>query len=299
MAFEWWRGFVRAWRDYPLPEGTGIGERYKIEALLGQGSYGLTYRCWDTKDGAFVAVKQSRPSKKAVGRVLLIKEGDVLRSMDHPNIPKCRDYFEYKGSNWLVTDYIEGKTLEDLIFDEHIVYGERKCLATTLKLMELVAHVHARGYVHLDLRIPNVILKGEEMYLIDFGLARRIGENETVFDERKPATGSSRNRCRRLSPRTCMTSDNSCCSCCIPVTSLNREKRNGTGARNWICRPGCCIFFPGYLETGNPILIQLRLSARRRFCMRACVEILTQRRLQPKAERRLVIRAGMVKQGSA
>ncbi|KWX87028.1 hypothetical protein AMQ83_15525 [Paenibacillus riograndensis] len=189
MAFERWRGFVRAWRDYPLPEGTGIGERYKIDSLLGQGSYGLTYRCWDNKDGVFAAVKQSRPSKKAVGRVLLGKESDVLRSMDHPNIPKCRDYFEYKGSNWLVTDYIEGKTLEDLIFDEHIVYGERECLATTLKLMELVAHVHARGYVHLDLRIPNVILKGEEMYLIDFGLARRIGEKETVFDERKPATG--------------------------------------------------------------------------------------------------------------
>ncbi|MNC41652.1 Serine/threonine-protein kinase PknJ [compost metagenome] len=117
---------------------------------------------------------------------MLDKEGNILRAMNHPHIPACRDYFEYKGSNWLVTDYIEGKTLEDLIFDGHIVYGERECVATTLRLMELVAHVHSRGYVHLDLRIPNVILQEEEMYLIDFGLARRIGEEEDRLEKRKP-----------------------------------------------------------------------------------------------------------------
>ncbi|MHA6529498.1 serine/threonine protein kinase [Paenibacillus sp. BAC0078] len=186
MAFERWRRFLRAWQDYPLPEGARIGERYKVESLLGEGSYGLTYRCCDSRDGALLAVKQSRPSKKAVGRAMLGKECNILRSMNHPNIPTCRDYFEYKGSNWLVTDYIEGKTLEDLIFDEHIVYGERECLATTLRLMELVAHVHSCGYVHLDLRIPNVILRNEDLYLIDFGLARRIGEAETVLERRKP-----------------------------------------------------------------------------------------------------------------
>ncbi|OKP87700.1 hypothetical protein A3844_09825 [Paenibacillus helianthi] len=187
MVFERWRGFVQAWRDYPLPEGSRIGEWYTIESLLGEGSYGLTYRCFDSRDGALLAVKQSRPSKKAVGRSMLAKERDILQAMNHPHIPKCRGYFEQRGTNWLVTDYIEGKTLEDLIFDEHMVYGERECLATTLRLMELVAHVHSRGYVHLDLRIPNVILQNnEEVYLIDFGLARRIGEADTVLERRSP-----------------------------------------------------------------------------------------------------------------
>ncbi|WP_379160790.1 serine/threonine protein kinase [Paenibacillus sp. sgz5001063] len=186
MAFERWRGFVRAWHDYPLPEGSRIGDRYTIESLLGEGSYGLTYRCSDTRNGALLAVKQSRPSKKAVGRSMLTKERDILQAMNHPHIPKCRGYFEQRGSNWLVTDYIEGKTLEDMIFDENIIYGERECLATILRLMELVAHVHSRGYVHLDLRIPNVILRNEELYLIDFGLARRIGEVESVLGRREP-----------------------------------------------------------------------------------------------------------------
>ncbi|MBW4085428.1 protein kinase [Paenibacillus sp. S150] len=185
MAFERWRGFVRAWQDYPLPEGTLVGERYRIEALLGEGSYGLTYRCYDSREGALLAVKQSRPSKKAAGRAMLGREREVLRSLNHPDIPECRDYFECRGSSWLATDYIEGKTLEDLIFDGHIVYGERECLATALRLMEPVAHVHSRGYVHLDLRIPNVILRDENLYLIDFGLARRTGESDHVFEGRK------------------------------------------------------------------------------------------------------------------
>lgn len=188
MALERWRRFLRAWQDYPLREGARIGTRYTVESLLGEGSYGLTYRCRDSRNGAFLAIKQSRPSKKTLGRAMLRKECDILRSMNHPNIPACHDYFEYKGSNWLVTDYIEGKTLEDVIFDEHIVYGERECLATTLRLMELVAHVHLRGYVHLDLRIPNVILQNEDLYLIDFGLARRIGDVEMVPEQRKLKT---------------------------------------------------------------------------------------------------------------
>ncbi|WP_342423679.1 protein kinase family protein [Paenibacillus sp. FSL E2-0178] len=185
MAFERWRGFIRAWQDYPFPEGAVIGGRYTIEALLGEGSYGLTYLTRNPEDGTPLALKQSRPSKKAVGRAMLARESAILRVIEHPNIPACRDYFEYKGSNWLVTDYIAGKTLEDLIFDEQIVYGERECLATTLKLMERVAHVHSRGYVHLDLRIPNVILQNEDLYLIDFGLAAKIGEADTAQQPQK------------------------------------------------------------------------------------------------------------------
>ncbi|WP_042201155.1 serine/threonine protein kinase [Paenibacillus camerounensis] len=180
MALERLRGFIRAWQDYPLHSGVLIGERYEIHRLLGEGSYGLTYCCRDITDGKLYALKQSRPSKKTAGRMLLEKEYTILRSMEHPNIPRCRDYLEYKGSNWLVSDYITGKTLEDLIFDDQLIYGERESLAVILKLAELVAHVHSRGYVHLDLRIPNVILQEDALYLIDFGLASRIGEERTA-----------------------------------------------------------------------------------------------------------------------
>ncbi|WP_342565304.1 protein kinase [Paenibacillus sp. FSL R7-0345] len=184
LVRERWRGFIRAWQDYPFTEGKLIGGRYEIQHLLGEGSYGLTYCCRDTADGELYALKQSRPSKKAAGRILLEKEYSILQSMDHPKIPACRDYLEFKGSNWLISDYITGKTLEDLIFDDKIIYGERECLAVILKLAELVRHVHSRGYVHLDLRIPNVILREDDLYLIDFGLARVIEEPDEASVQR-------------------------------------------------------------------------------------------------------------------
>ncbi|MFS0726840.1 protein kinase domain-containing protein [Paenibacillus sp. 1P07SE] len=59
------------------------------------------------------------------------------------------------------------------------------CARITLQLLELVDYMHSHGYVHLDLRIPNVLFHDERLLLIDFGLARRIGEPpDAEFDPR-------------------------------------------------------------------------------------------------------------------
>ena len=72
--------------------------------------------------------------------------------------------------------YMDGDTLEDLIFEHGMKYEEAECLHIALQLLELVRYLHEQGYVHLDLRIPNVLFKDGRIHLIDFGLARRIGE---------------------------------------------------------------------------------------------------------------------------
>ena len=71
---------------------------------------------------------------------------------------------------------MNGDTLEDLIFEQDMKYGEDECIEITLQLLKLVRYIHDQGYVHLDLRIPNVLFKDGRIQLIDFGLARRIGE---------------------------------------------------------------------------------------------------------------------------
>lgn len=176
------RAFLSAWRDYPREEGDWIGKRYKVLSRIGMGSYGLAYRCLDTAENRQVALKQAKPSKRDIGKKMLMRERDILRQLEHPYIPAFRDFFEEQGSAWLVTDYIEGFTLEQLIFEQGLLFGEQDTLRFALKLMERVQHVHERGFVHLDLRIPNVILRREELYLIDFGLARRIGDDGSGDD---------------------------------------------------------------------------------------------------------------------
>ncbi|WP_249898109.1 protein kinase family protein [Paenibacillus sp. PK3_47] len=175
--YKYIKGFLQAWTDYPLQPGSYIGDRYKVISPIGLGSYGITYRCLDEQHQQTVAVKQAKPSKKGTGQQMLAWEKEVMSALEHPFIPACRDFFEEKRSVSLVIDYIEGKTLEDSIFAEGRTFGERDTVNWTLQLMERVKYIHDKGFVHLDLRIPNVIMKEDQLYLIDFGLSAPLGNS--------------------------------------------------------------------------------------------------------------------------
>ncbi|MFB4324181.1 protein kinase [Priestia sp. BR_2] len=168
--------FINAWRDYPAEENTVLGSRYTVQEMIGEGSYGIIYQCRDQQSGHIVAVKQSRPSKGDYANELLNREAVILSTLQHPQIPAYRDFFTDSRHSYLVMSYMDGDTLEDLIFEHGMKYGEAECLHIALQLLELVRYLHEQGYVHLDLRIPNVLFKDGRIHLIDFGLARRIGE---------------------------------------------------------------------------------------------------------------------------
>lgn len=168
--------FIAAWRDYPAEVNTLFAGRYLVHEMIGEGSYGMTYRCTDQNSGCIVAVKQARPSKDGDARLLLSREADILKSLNHPQIPAFKDLFTEKRHIYLVMSYLSGDTLEDLIFEQGHTYNEHACVLITLQLLELVIYIHEKDLVHLDLRIPNVLFKNNDINLIDFGLARKIGE---------------------------------------------------------------------------------------------------------------------------
>jgi len=171
-----WQRLLGLWTDRPRREGTTIAERYTIKELLGMGSYGLTYLCTDDQNGREVALKESKPSKGRLSAHLLEREADVMRRLHHPAIPDLLDVFTSGRRSYIVTEYIRGQTLEDCIFEQGLRYTERECLELAGQLLVPVAHVHEQGYIHGDVRIPNVILREGAVHLIDFGLARRLGE---------------------------------------------------------------------------------------------------------------------------
>ncbi len=171
-----WQRLLGLFTDRPGRQGTIIGDRYVIRDLLGMGSYGLTYLCVDQHTGREVALKESKPSKGRLAARLLSREADVLQHLNHPAIPKLLDAFNVRRRNYMVTEYVRGQTLEQLIFEEGQQYTERECVELACQLLAPVAHVHKQGFIHGDVRIPNVIVREGRVYLIDFGLARRLGE---------------------------------------------------------------------------------------------------------------------------
>lgn len=161
--FAWLRNAFESWMDYPKQPGDLLSGRYDVCSLLGMGSYGLTYLCLDRHSGQEVAVKLPRPSKRAKAVQLLQREAHIMRQMEHPNIPKLLESVEHSNGIVVVMEYISGMTLEELIFEQERSFTEQECVVYILELMERVLYVHERGYIHRDIRIPNVIHREEAL----------------------------------------------------------------------------------------------------------------------------------------
>ncbi|WP_369899807.1 serine/threonine protein kinase [Bacillus manliponensis] len=174
-----WRR-VLAFFDRPLRVHTVVMQRYEIERIIGMGSYGFTYVVRDLLSGKKQVLKQLRKSKQRSqsGRKSFSYEKEMLEQLAHPAIPSLFHSFTWKNQFFFVMEYMQGKTFEDLIFFEGKVYTERDVFEILHKILEVVSYFHKKGIVHRDLRIPNILMNNDEIFIIDFGLARFFGEND-------------------------------------------------------------------------------------------------------------------------
>jgi len=157
--------------------GKTIGH-IRILDVLGSGGMGDVYVGIDDTLKRKVAVKairaKSRLDPQAKARFL--REARVLSQLKHPNICQIHDYIEGETSDFLVLEFIDGKSLRQVI---------RKGLEKSqkLRISEQIAQVlvvaHEKGVVHRDLKPSNVMLtENNEVKVLDFGLARFIKSEE-------------------------------------------------------------------------------------------------------------------------
>ncbi|MFU7589458.1 serine/threonine protein kinase [Priestia aryabhattai] len=190
MKNRMFKHFHRWLVDRPFKKGTVICERYEIINVLGMGSYGITYVASDIVQQKEVVIKQLRKTKQRTPQGLksFHYEAKLLSQLDHPQIPSLYEAVEIDEGCFLVMELIQGKTFEDLIFEEKRVYTEEKALDILLDILKVVSVIHEQGIVHRDLRIPNIIDVNGTIYVIDFGLARFLGAHEetsTLIEEQQ------------------------------------------------------------------------------------------------------------------
>jgi len=166
--------------EKPFQMGEWIDHRYEIVQFLGRGSYGNSYLVFDTKKQTQVVLKCLRIHKRLFqsGRQSFQHEQLLLKELHCRYFPA---YFEngiHKNIPYFTMEYVNGKTFEQLIFDEEIMYSELEAFQVGNELLQIVNWLHQRGIVHRDMRIPNVLLDGDHLRLIDFGLARRFEANK-------------------------------------------------------------------------------------------------------------------------
>ncbi|SDT05111.1 serine/threonine protein kinase [Paenibacillaceae bacterium GAS479] len=170
------KDMINNWRDFPLASGSVWMGRYRIQHFIGRGSYGQAYACTDMTTSNQVLLKRSMPSKKEIGILLLERESSILQKLNHPQIPKWLRYEKQGRHEALVMELIDGENLEHRLIEQNQVYSLKQSLNVLKELLQPLAYLHRAGFVHRDVRIPNVLDKEGRLYLIDYGLSCRIGE---------------------------------------------------------------------------------------------------------------------------
>ncbi|UCC76468.1 MAG: serine/threonine protein kinase, partial [Anaerolineales bacterium] len=157
--------------------GTMLQNRYRLDAVLGQGGMGVVYRAHDTLLDRSVAVKVvSKASLGSEGRARLMHEAKAAAQLNHPNVVSVFDAGESQGLPFIVMELVEGDTLYErrpTELDEIVSYARQICAA--------LDHAHAHGIVHRDLKPENVqIARDGTAKLTDFGLARSVASRMTT-----------------------------------------------------------------------------------------------------------------------
>jgi serine/threonine protein kinase len=147
---------------------------------IGEGRYGICYLA--CKDGNKFIIKQlkNRMSKKA--RNDLYFEEEILGSIEHERIPRLISKISTAEFNGYVLEYKEGKTFEELIYKDYYNFQRDEIIAIGYQLIEILKYLHYKGVVHRDIRVPNTIYKDGKVYLVDFGLSRKMTDCKYTAD---------------------------------------------------------------------------------------------------------------------
>lgn len=181
-----------------LQSGTLLqGGKYKIERVLGQGGFGITYLAKQELFDRHVCIKEfffndycergsqgevtscTTSSKELVDRFLnkFIKEARTISRLDHPNIVRILDIFQENGTAYYAMEYIEGCSLADKV-NEQGALSEAVAVDYIKQVASALDYIHQRSINHLDVKPANIMVRQSDnkAILIDFGLSKQYDE---------------------------------------------------------------------------------------------------------------------------
>ncbi len=163
---------------------------YKIERLIGSGGMGEVYLAFDQKLRRKVALKilpaEFVSNDERVKRFEM--EARVISSMNHPNIVTIYDVGNFEGVSYIATEFVEGKTLRDLIGGHFKI---RNILINSIQLCDALSAAHKEGIIHRDIKPENIMIRKDGYAkILDFGLAKltEVGP-DTLRDFAKTTEG--------------------------------------------------------------------------------------------------------------
>ena len=151
---------------------TVIAGRYRLDELLGRGGMSEVWRATDTELDRQVALKLLAPQAD-VER--FEREARAFAALAHPNVTQLYDYGEDGDRPYMVLEFVPGGTLEDRLQQGALPDAQTYAIATDIA--SGLAHAHARGVIHRDIKPTNILFDEEgRAKLTDFGIAQTAGD---------------------------------------------------------------------------------------------------------------------------
>jgi Tol biopolymer transport system component len=170
----------------PLSPGAHLGP-YEVLALLGAGGMGEVYRARDPRLNREVAIKVLPPDRLADEgrRQRFLREARAAATLTHPHIVTIHEVESADGVDFLVMEFVRGKSLDALIPRGGLRLGET--LRIAIAAADGIAAAHARGIIHRDLKPANIVVGVDgTVKVLDFGLAKLLHEDDEPSDPSAP-----------------------------------------------------------------------------------------------------------------
>lgn len=185
--------------NHELPAGSYLHGKYRIDRVLGQGGFGITYLATQVNLGSRVCIKElylsgmcTRGTNYSVQsqnmrdlgfddfKTRFMNEARELARFNHPNIVRVTDVFEENNTAYYVMDYVEGETLKQMVARKGSL-NPQEAKPLIAQLLDAVQAVHDSGMLHRDLKPDNILVTPQgRLVLIDFGSARAFGDGHTM-----------------------------------------------------------------------------------------------------------------------
>ena len=158
-----------------------LANRYRLIEQIGMGGMAIVYRAVDLRTGHNVAVKVLRPEynedREFIGRFQ--REAEAASKMTHHNIVNLLDVGMDGDSRYLVMEYVQGKTLKQVIQERGKLSAPLAC-QITIRILSALEHAHRNGIVHRDIKPQNILVHADgHIKVADFGIAR-IADSATL-----------------------------------------------------------------------------------------------------------------------
>ena len=152
--------------------------KYEVIGIVGEGAYGIVYKCRNKETNKYVAVKKFKETEDELVQKTMKRELAMLQMLRHENVVEFQEAFVSKGNFFLVFEYVE-KNLLEVLEESPKGLSPKLIKSFVFQMCKAVSYLHKNNMIHRDVKPENLLIdENLNLKLCDFGFARKIKLNK-------------------------------------------------------------------------------------------------------------------------